>query len=182
MTIDVMSRYDSVSGKEKGEEGSVHLIECNGPGLGKGCVAWVSTWLPEKLPKGFMNRKFLCGFCAAAEIEKLKEETVEQVKSVDEVKVKLANNVDQNKSGLASLFSADTVEQYGRRDNIRIFGVKENNDEDIYQEVINVAKSAGVNMNKSDISICHRVPSRSTVNPRPVIVKFVRRELKHRVM
>ena len=136
-------RQESVSEKEK-EKGAVHLIECNGPGLVKGCVAWVSTWLPEKLPKGFMNRKFLCGFCAAAEIEKLKEETVEQVKSVDEVKVKLANNVEQTKSGLASLFSSDAVEQYGRRDNIRIFGVKEKADEDIYEEVINVAKSAGV--------------------------------------
>ena len=177
-----MPRQDSVSEKEKDEEGAVHLIECNGPGLGKGCVAWVSTWLPKKLPKNFMKRKFLCGFCAAAEIEKLKEETVEQVKSVDEVKVKLANNVEQTKSGLASLFSSDAVEQYGRRDNIRIFGIKENADEDIYQEVINVAKCAGVNVTKSDISICHRVPSRATDKPRPVIVKFVRRELKHRVM
>ena len=56
------------------DEGSSHLIEYTGKGQnGKGWVAWIPTWLPKKIPKGFMNLPFLCGFCAASEVSELGE-------------------------------------------------------------------------------------------------------------
>ena len=62
------------SSSQDADEGSSHLIECTGKGQnGKGCVAWIPTWLPKKIPKGFMNRPFLCGFCAASEASELRE-------------------------------------------------------------------------------------------------------------
>ena len=70
--------------------------------------------------------------------------------------------------------------QYGRRDNVRIFGVEEAPNEDVYQAVIDVAEKAGCQVSRPDISICHRVPSRN-VKPgqgRPIISKFVRRQTK----
>ena len=54
-------------------DGSWHEVECNGPDRGYGgCVAWTSLWFPRKIPKNFLSRPFLCGFCAAEAIERLK--------------------------------------------------------------------------------------------------------------
>ena len=147
------------TGSQSDEEGSTHLIECTGkgPDKGKGCQSWVPTWLPKKILKGFMDRPFLCGFCAAAEVADLQS--------------KLAKITEKPQiSG----------EQYGRRDNVRIFGVEEAPNEDVYQAVIDVAENAGCQVSRADISICHRVPSRN-VKPgqgRPIIAKFVRRQTK----
>ena len=127
---------------------------------------------PKKIPKGFMNRPFLCGFCAASEVLELRE--------------KQSQDSEQSPitSKLSSLFNADSNEQYGRRDNIRIFGVKEEADEDVYQKVVDVARKVGHQISKTDISICHRVPSRNVKKDegRPIIVKFVRRQTKSGLM
>ena len=158
------------TGSQSDEEGSTHLIECTGkgPDKGKGCQSWVPTWLPKKIHRGFMDRPFLCGFCAAAEVADLQS--------------KLAKIAEKSQiSGeLSSLFNADSNQQYGRRDNVRIFGVEGAPNEDVYQAVIDVAEKAGCQVSRADISICHRVPSRN-VKPgqgRPIIAKFVRRQTK----
>lgn len=152
------------------DEGSLHLIECNGTGInGDGCVAWVSTWLPKKLPRGFNERRFLCGYCAASEVEALKQTLNNAPLSTE-----------TQSSGLASVINADAVEQYGRRDNIRIFGMEEASGEDTYETVIQAAAATGVNITRADISVCHRLPSRR--GPRPIIAKFVRREVKSSIM
>ena len=57
---------------------------------------------------------------------------------------------------------------------IRIFGLDKSPDEDPYQAVIDVANRVGVKIQKSDISVCHRVLSKKV--KRPLIVKFVRRQ------
>ena len=118
--------------------------------------AWVPTRLPKRVPRGFMERPFLCGFCAAEEVAKLKTNP--------------APNDEASK--LFSLLQSDANEQYGRRDNISIFGLDESPDEDPYQVVLDVANKVGVKIQKNDISVCHRVPSRK--GERPLIVKFVR--------
>ena len=47
-----------------------------------------------------------------------------------------------------SIVCADLKEQYGRRDNIRILGLEENNDEDVYERVVEVANDIGVTISK----------------------------------
>ena len=79
------------------------------------------------------------------------------------------------------MFLSDANEQYGRREDIRIFGVEEQTGEDVYQQVLDVVKGTGVEICKSDISVCHRLPARGQ-SGKPNIVKFIRRETKLALM
>ena len=72
---------------------------------------------------------------------------------------------------LSILFLWDAIEQYGRRENVRIFAVEEETGEDVYQQVVNVVKGTGVEVCKSDISVCHRLPARGQ-SGKLIIVKF----------
>ena len=51
----------------------------------------------------------------------------------------------------------DNVGQYSRRDNIKIVGVEYKDSEDVDQIVVDVAKDAGLEITKDDISIAHRI-------------------------
>ena len=82
---------------------------------------------------------------------------------------------------ISNLSSSDANEQYGRRENVRIFGVEEQTGEDMYQQVVDVVKGTGVEICKSAISVCHRLPARGQ-SGKPIIVKFVRRETKPALM
>ena len=117
---------------------------------------------PEKDPQGFHGPPFLCGFCAAAEVAVLQSKLA-----------KIAEK-PQISGELSRLSNADSNQQYGRRNNVRIFGEEEVPNEDVYQAVIDVAEKAGCQVSRADISICHKVPSRN-VKPgqgRPIFAKF----------
>ena len=150
------------------KDGKNHLIECSGPGHdGNGYVAWVPVWLPTRLPKNFTEWPFLCGYCAFTEVEKLRKETHGDSKVQETL--------------LSTLFLPDASARYGRRENVRIFGVEEQTGEDVYQQVVDVVKGTGVEICKSDISVCHRLPARGQ-SGKPIILKFVRRETKPALM
>ena len=87
----------------------------------------------------------------------------------------------QETTRISNLFLSDANEQYGRRENVRIFGVEEQTGEDVYQQVVNVVKGTGVEICKSDINVCHRLPARGQ-SGKPNFVKFVRREPKLALM
>ena len=57
-------------------------------------------------------------------------------------------------------------------------------DKDVYQKVVEVAMKVGHQISKTDISICHRVPSRNLTKDegRPIIVKVVPRQTKSGLM
>ena len=156
------SRTNSTStNSAKKDEGSNHLVECTGPGIdGSGCVIWTNIWVPMLIPKNFFSRPFLCGFCAVEELKK---------------------NQCSAAGDLSPVIEADSIEQYGRRENVRIFGVEEEPGEDVFAKVVSVAEKAGVPITKNDVSTCHRLPSGGT-GPKPLIAKFVRRETKHQLM
>ncbi|KAF2904986.1 hypothetical protein ILUMI_01188 [Ignelater luminosus] len=69
----------------------------------------------------------------------------------------------------------DSLEQYTRRNSVRIFGIKEGESEDIYREVLDPFKNQmEVPITKDHIDRCHRVGRfKVGAKPRPVIVKFV---------
>ena len=77
-------------------------------------------------------------------------------------------------------FCADSNEQCDRRDNILIFGVEDEIDEDVYERVVEVANDIGVTVSKQDITVCHHLPSRNP-RSRSNIAKIVRRETKFRI-
>lgn len=68
----------------------------------------------------------------------------------------------------------DEREQYSRRNNLRIFGVQETENEDTNELVIRVAKRVNVTLSVLDIDRSHRVGKVTAGGkPRAIIVKFV---------
>ena len=67
----------------------------------------------------------------------------------------------------------DDLEQYQRRQCLRIFGIEEKTSEDTDQIAMEVAQKIGVQLNVNDIDRSHRVGRSDTGRPRPIIVKFV---------
>lgn len=66
----------------------------------------------------------------------------------------------------------DSLEQYQRRQCLRIFGIPEQDGEDTDNIAIDVASKIGVKLETCDIDRSHRVGKKSD-RPRPVIVKFI---------
>ena len=73
----------------------------------------------------------------------------------------------------------DELEQYSRRNILRVTGIPENRDEDTDKHILDVCKSLSLNLDLKDIDRSHRVgkvvqpDSRgSTIRPRSIIVKF----------
>ena len=65
------------------------------------------------------------------------------------------------------------MEQYQRRDNLRIFGIPESRNEDTDQLALKVFNDRlGVQLDLSDVSRSHRVGPNVPGKPRPIIVKF----------
>ena len=84
-----------------------------------------------------------------------------------------------------ALEGIDRLEQYGRRDNIRIYGLEETRNEDTTEKVVKLAADIGVTITANDISVSHRLPQtgkRAVSKAKPIIVKFVRRSTKQLLM
>ena len=81
-----------------------------------------------------------------------------------------------------ALTRTNNLEQYTRKDSIRIFGIVDKKRDETAQETIvqtlQVLAKIDMNVTKSDISIAHRLGQFSEDKPRPVIVKFIARTHK----
>ena len=78
-------------------------------------------------------------------------------------------------------YQHDEVEQYSRRESIRVFGTAEESKDDLIRKIISIAKRIDVIIQSSDISVAHRV-GKTGVRARPVLVKFVSRQLIKQLM
>ena len=76
------------------------------------------------------------------------------------------------------IIEADSIEQYGRRKSVRIFGVEEEPDKDVFAKVVIVAAKRRVNITAKDVSTCHTFLSGGR-GPKFLIATFVRRVTKH---
>src|SRR5690606_7376054 len=80
----------------------------------------------------------------------------------------------------------DQLEQYERLDCVRVFGVEEHGDEDTADIVSKFfTKELKVKISKNDLNIAHRLGASSDDGerkPRPIIVKFLRREQRLQVL
>lgn len=105
----------------------------------------------------------------------------EAIHSRDQTIQELRRDVDRK---------TDELEQYQRRQSLRVFGVAESDREDTDQLIVDLAKNIGVNIKVDDIDRSHRVGPRVANRVRPIIVKFVsyrkrrevflsKRKLKH---
>lgn len=79
-------------------------------------------------------------------------------------------------------YEIDRQNQYSRRENVRIIGVQETNDENVTDIVLNMMKSLKVDVDHNDIAACHRIgENRGSGKPRPIIIRFVNREKKYQL-
>ena len=79
-------------------------------------------------------------------------------------------------------FEMDKLEQYSRRENVKISGIPVREDENTNQLVVELASKVGVDLKEDDISVSHRLPQRNPNRPKPILVKFVRRDKKTALM
>jgi len=84
---------------------------------------------------------------------------------------------------LLNIFNVNAVEQYGRRENIRIHNVPEKagNHDDGEEIVLQIAEELGISIESHDIQRAHRLGKKkrsSTAKPRQIIARFV--SYKHR--
>jgi hypothetical protein len=76
---------------------------------------------------------------------------------------------------------AEKQEQYSRRESVRFFNVNEHPSESTDQTVIMACRAMGLNITEDDISVSHRVGAMRR-GPRPIICKFLSRNIKYEVM
>ena len=76
----------------------------------------------------------------------------------------------------------DSSLQYSMRDSIIVSGATYNRDENTNQIMCKIANSIGVDITEQDISVSHRTGRVQGNTPRPIVVKFVRRDTKHLVL
>lgn len=65
----------------------------------------------------------------------------------------------------------DDLEQYSRRQCLRIFGIEESRQENTDQIAVEIAEKVGVQLSVQDIDRSHRIGVRGE-RPRPIILKF----------
>lgn len=72
----------------------------------------------------------------------------------------------------------DRLEQYGRRNNIRFYGVPESKNENTIETIINICnEKLQTNITKNMIDCCHRL-GKPDSGTKPIIVRFVNRYTK----
>ena len=100
---------------------------------------------------------------------------------INKMKCKFQEKVLDNK------YDNDRLEQYGRRESIRIAGVPENENENnntsiTRQNVIDTLKKIDVEIDHDSISASHRIGKKNSRYHRNIICKFVSRQPKELVM
>ena len=137
-------------------KGSNHEIQCTN----LGCEIWTDVWIPLKVPKGFLNRPFLCGFCCAAKLNALDITLTEEVQNVKQSYVNIAknNSVQEppNKLDLAREIRMEQKAQLAKEKNLVITSdiIDKNTDEKIFVEEI--ARDLKIELSPEDIT-CTKV-------------------------
>ena len=80
-------------------------------------------------------------------------------------------------------YDLDKLQQYGRRENMRIAGLPETENENVREKVNNIGQRIGVTIPESAINVVHRTGPRGGPRPpRMVLVRFASREVKYELL
>ena len=126
------------------------------------------------------NAHWLCDLCNHG-YEKM---ITKMGKMNGEIKL-LKQELDEVKKGVGkNTFNIDKMEQYSRKDSIRLSGIEDphTKDEDTNDKVIKVAADMGITLTNEDISVSHRLGKVTSEHARPIIVKLVKRDTKKIIM
>ena len=109
-------------------------------------------------------------------INEIVEDKLEQMKK----EMQLRSDFENRKFELSALSEAEVLENYNRRENIKILDLPESHQSgrrESYQQataaVIDLARRLNISVTENDISIAHRLPASTRTQNRPVIVKFL---------
>lgn len=122
--------------------------------------------------EALQNKSLLQVFAATVRdllMADLQQTIAEQTSAIEALK-KVVEEKDKALEALQN--KVDDLEQYQRRQCLRVFGVAEEDGEDTDQKAILIASQLGVDLTTADIDRSHRI-GRKTDKPRPIIVKFV---------
>lgn len=115
-------------------------------------------------------------------LNKIAEKVFEKInESLDTLKLQYEEKIDK----LTKQFDekVDNLEQYTRRNNIRIFGVLEDKNEDLECNLINMFKEkANIGIESIFIDRCHRLGPHQLNKNRPVIIKFISYKYRNMVI
>ena len=143
-----------------------------------------------------MNRKLdnlFEGFKASAskEITELFNDFSEKIKTL-ELKVnsleKAKTELNQKNDSLNKKVSelerkVVDIEQHSRKSNVRIFGLKEDKNENVKEKVAKLISSKlDIDLQVKDIDAAHRLPQTRKDRPKPIIVKLFARDKKALIM
>ena len=81
-------------------------------------------------------------------------------------------------------YDNDKLQQYSRRESVRVFGIPteaNETNEKVEEETLKVMRETGADIQKVDISTCHRV-GKTRNGTRPIIVRFVSRRKRLELM
>ena len=114
------------------------------------------------------------------ENEKLKIENTKFTKRIETAKQK---EKECDFSAKLALTRTNNLEQYTRKDSIRIFGIPDENKDERYditfnKSQMNLLETIGMDISISDVSIAHRLGTFQPDRPRPIILKFIARRHK----
>ena len=113
------------------------------------------------------------------ENENLKKENARLKKESVEIKDEIKG---ANISAKIALIRTNNLEQHTRKDNIRLFGIRDNNKHETVEETtektVEVLNKIGMNITNADISIAHRLGSFDSSRNRAIIAKFIKRTHK----
>ena len=108
------------------------------------------------------------------EIQELKAELTGTKKELIEIKVE---NARLKQMVNINAYALDSLEQYSRRENIRIYGVPEDNSnkDDGEKKLFEIANALNINLNENDLQRVHRIGKKknsSGTKPRSIIARF----------
>ena len=78
-------------------------------------------------------------------------------------------------------YENDRLEQYSRRETIKVVGLKVEEGEDTEQKVLDIFKAVGADITPADVSVVHRTGDRKRKGW-PILVRFVSRKKRKAVM
>ena len=125
------------------------------------------------------NREILDSVTSlSAQVQSLKEALAQRDAVINDLRAEVSELRHQN----------DALEQHGRRNSLRISGISEEWEENTTEAIVNIANEVmkvDPPLSPSDIDISHRLPkprSAKPAEPRPVIVRFIKRTDRFRVI
>ena len=147
---------------------------------GKGTSVGVNDFLHKVVPEIMSTMIRAC----AEQIDKTMTRWMQKMEEKKEQEIVVLG--DQFQAQVMRLkYENDANEQYSRRESIKIFGIKEEKDEDVEKKAMDVFADAGVEVKPEDFQAIHRngPPKKpGDTSYRPIMVTFVSRRKKQETM